>query len=247
MKITIITVVYNGEAYIKDCVESVISQSYRHIEYIVIDGNSSDSTLSILQQYKPHIGHLISEPDSGLYEAINKGINMARGEVVGLLNADDMLANSGVIEAVAKTFAHSADIDAVYGDLNYITPQSNKVLRRWKSRQANEIDILSGWMPAHPTLYLKRSLFERHGMYANDLGTAADYDLILRYFYTHRLDAAYLPILMVNMRAGGVSNNSLTSLFRAFLNDYKALKRNKIPLPVMVIMKKKLCKLVQFW
>lgn len=247
MKISIITVIYNGEAYLRECIISIINQSYQNIEYIIIDGGSTDGTLLIIDEYRKHIHHLISEPDQGLYDAINKGIALASGEILGILNADDMLADKYVIEEIAKGFIENPAIDAVYGDLNYISPVNHKVLRNWRSKQASEKDIKQGWMPAHPTLYLRKTLFSKYGNYALDLGTAADYDLILRYFYTHKLKAIYLPLLVVKMRIGGVSNKDLASLLGAFKNDYKALKLNGIPYPVFVLLRKKLSKLSQYW
>ncbi|NTD95626.1 glycosyltransferase [Agrobacterium tumefaciens] len=247
MKISIITVIYNGEAYLKECIESIIGQSYQDIEYIIVDGASTDGTLKIVEDYRHAVTHLVSEPDRGLYDAINKGILLASGEVVGILNADDMLADENVIAQVAKAFTEHAEINAIYGDLNYIRPVSNQILRTWKSKQADKLDIAKGWMPAHPTLYIKRDLFEQYGNYALDIGTAADYDLILRYFFVYQLKAVYLPILMVNMRMGGVSNKNLSSLAGAFKNDYKALKRNRILNPIKVLFRKKLSKIMQYW
>jgi glycosyltransferase involved in cell wall biosynthesis len=246
MKISIITVVYNAEPYIKDCIESVINQSYQSIEYIIIDGGSTDQTLNIIEKYKQNVTHLVSEKDQGLYDAINKGIKLASGEVIGLLNADDMLVGSHVVTKIAKAFAGREGIQAVYGDLNYVTADKRKIVRQWRSRQADSKDIEKGWMPAHPTLYLKRELFKSFGNYALDMGTAADYDLILRFFHTYKLKAIYLPLLMVNMRTGGVSNRNVSSLIDALKNDYKALLRNKIPNPVWVLLTKKLSKLRQF-
>lgn len=246
MKISIITVVYNGKTYLKDCIESIINQSYEDIEYIIIDGGSDDGSLDLIDQYKQYVRHFISEKDDGLYDAINKGITLASGDVVGLLNADDMLADRNVIEKIAHAFMNNSLIEAVYGDLNYINPRNQNVIRRWKSKQADNKNIEEGWMPAHPTLYIKRNLFTKYGKYALDLGTAADYDLILRYFYKYKLKVSYLPVLMVNMRTGGMSNNSLKSLFNAFKNDYKALIRNKIPNPFVVLLTKKLSKISQF-
>jgi glycosyltransferase len=246
MKISIITVIYNGEAYLKECIASIVNQSYPDIEYIIVDGGSTDGSLQIIETYQYAVKHFISEPDRGLYDAINKGIQMASGTVIGILNADDMLADRHVIKHVAAKFSENPEIDAIYGDLNYIKPVNNQVLRRWKSKQADEKDIAKGWMPAHPTLYIKKELFLRYGHYALDLGTAADYDLILRYFFVHQLKAVYLPMLMVNMRTGGVSNKNLMNLMAALKNDYKALKRNRIPNPLMVLWRKKVSKIIQY-
>lgn len=246
MKISIITVVYNAGTFLKDCILSVIEQTYSNIEYIIVDGGSTDNTISIIENYRSFITHFISEKDEGLYDAINKGIKLATGEVIGILNADDMLASKNTIEQVALAFEQNTNADGVYGDLNYVHPTKMDVVRVWESKQANFTDIGGGWMPAHPTLYLKKMLFEKYGNYALDMGTAADYDLILRFFHKHKIVASYLPFLMVNMRTGGVSNKSIKSLILALKNDYKALKRNKIPKPFVVLLKKKLAKLSQF-
>jgi len=246
MKISIITVVYNAEQYIKDCIESVIHQSYNNIEYIIIDGNSTDATLQIIEKYSKFLSHFVSEKDEGLYDAINKGIKLATGDVIGILNADDMLVSKDLMSEVANTFISHPEKQAIYGNLNYITPTEGKVVREWRSYQADEKDIEKGWMPAHPTLYVKRELFELYGNYALDMGTAADYDLMLRYFHSHKIKALYLPVLMVNMRLGGLSNRSITSLLKAMIFDYKALKRNKIPNALLVLARKKLSKLSQF-
>lgn len=246
MKISIITVVYNAERYIKDCIDSIIHQSYQDIEYIIIDGGSTDFTLQTIAKYKRYITHFVSERDNGLYDAINKGIKIATGEVVGILNADDTLVSNDVIQEIANAFSNDEEIQAVYGDLNYINPIENTIVRKWRSYRAGAKDIEKGWMPAHPTLYIRTYLFRKYGHYALDMGTAADYDLILRYFHTHNIKATYLPTLMVNMRIGGVSNKNLSSLWQAMEMDYKALKRNKIPNALLVLVKKKLNKFSQF-
>jgi glycosyltransferase len=176
LKVSVITVVYNGEKYIEDCVKSVISQTYGNIEYIVIDGGSIDSTLSILEKYKSNISCFISEKDKGMYDALNKGINLAKGDIIGILNADDMLAAKDVISNIVTCFKNN-NLDAVYGNLNYINPEdANQIIRKWVSKKFTKRDIKLGWMPAHPTLYLKRELFKRLGNYSLDFGTAADYE-----------------------------------------------------------------------
>ena len=246
MKISLITVVYNGETFLQECFNYVMAQSYTDVEYLVIDGGSTDRTMNIIQENQPSIDYFVSEKDKGLYDAINKGIQRATGEVIGILNADDLFARPDVLASVAKTFIDHPKIDGLYGDLNYIHPTTHKTIRTWKSRQNTFQDLKKGWMPAHPTLYLKRSLFEKNGDYALDLGTSADYELILRYFYIHKIEAVYLPTLMVNMRMGGVSNQSMMSRVSAFFNDYKALKRNNVPHPLLVVIRKKLSKLGQF-
>ncbi|SDG41585.1 glycosyltransferase [Pedobacter terrae] len=246
MKISLITVVYNGDTFLQECFNSVRAQTYADIEYIVIDGGSTDRTLEIIQENRSIIDYFVSEKDKGLYDALNKGIGKATGEVVGILNADDLFAGTDVLAAVAKTFINRPEINGLYGDLNYIHPTAHHIIRTWKSKQHVYADLKKGWMPAHPTLYLKRSLFEKNGDYSLDLGTVADYELVLRYFYTHKIEAIHMPVLMVNMRTGGVSNGSLISRIAAFVNDYKALKRNGVSYPLYVVIRKKLSKLRQF-
>lgn len=245
MKVSIITVVYNGEQYINECITSVIGQNYQDLEYIVIDGGSTDNTISLIEKYHNKITHFVSEKDKGMYDALNKGIALASGEVLGILNADDMLASQEVISEVVKCFEEQK-AEGVYGNLNYIHPVSNKVIRKWVSKQFTKRDIEYGWMPAHPTLYLKRSLFEQHEGYSLDFGTAADYELMLRFLYRHEIKATFLDKLLVNMRLGGMSNASWKQRYHALLNDYKAIKSNRLPFPSITLLLKKLSKISQF-
>lgn len=247
MKVTVITVVYNGEQHIADCIESVLAQSYSNIEYILIDGNSTDRTYQIAQQYKDRLSVLLSEPDKGMYDALNKGIALATGEVIGILNADDMLANHLVIAEVAKKF-ETVKTDALYGDLNYVAPDNiARILRKWRSSKAKPVDLALGWMPAHPTLYVRTELFKRLGGYQLNYGSAADYELMLRFLYKHRISSVHLPMLMVNMRNGGMSNQSMKHRYAAMQNDYAALRHNQIPLPLLALLLKKLRKIRQFF
>lgn len=247
MKITIITVVYNAEQHIRDCIKSVLEQTYIDKEYILIDGNSTDKTYQIAQEYQEEIAVLVSEPDKGMYDALNKGIGLATGKVIGILNADDILADREVIAKVASTFA-TEKVDAVYGDLNYVAPEdTSRVQRKWRSNNARPEDLVWGWMPAHPTLYLKKELFDRYGEYSLNYGTAADYELMLRFLYKHRVSTVHLPVLMVNMRSGGMSNQDMKHRYHALLNDYRALKHNGIPFPLLALILKKLRKIRQFF
>jgi len=247
MKISLITVVYNGEAFLQECFDAVFAQSHPDVEYLVIDGGSTDETLNIIEKNRSKIDYFISEKDQGLYDAINKGIRQSSGAIIGILNADDMLASADILALVAKMFTVNPTIDGLYGDLNYIHPVTQKIIRKWKSKPASFQELRKGWMPAHPTLYLKRELFKQHGAYSLNFGTAADYELILRYLYTHKINTVYLPILMVNMRMGGVSNQSLRGRIAALVNDYKALKANKMSFPFWVLLRKKLSKISQFY
>ncbi|WP_316765169.1 glycosyltransferase family 2 protein [Pedobacter frigiditerrae] len=246
MKVSIITVVYNAEKYIQDCIESVINQTYQDIEYIVIDGASTDGTLSKIDKYSSKITHFVSEKDKGIYDALNKGLKIATGEIVGLLNADDMLASVEVIAEIVKCF-DSQQADAVYGNLNYVAAENtDKISRIWQSKQFVRRDIETGWMPAHPTFYAKKELFEKYGNYSLDFGTAADYELMIRFLYRFQIKAVFLDHLLVNMRAGGVSNSSTKQRYLALKNDYRAMRRNAIPHPLITLLFKKLSKIPQY-
>ncbi|KQC02409.1 glycosyltransferase family 2 protein [Pedobacter sp. Hv1] len=246
MKVSLITVVYNGEKYLADCIESVIGQTYHDLEYIVIDGASTDSTLSILEKYSAKITKFVSEKDKGMYDALNKGIDMATGEIIGILNADDMLASADVIANIVAQF-EKFDADGVYGNLNYINPhRANAIVRKWVSKPFTQKDIEMGWMPAHPTLYLKKSLFKKFEYYSLDFGTAADYELMLRFLYQCQIKAVFIDQLIVNMRIGGMSNASMKHRYHALVNDLKALKVNRLPFPLFTLLLKKMSKLTQF-
>ncbi len=246
MKVSIITVVYNGEAFLEDCIQSVIAQDYANIEYIIIDGGSSDRSLKIIEKYKDDISHFISEKDNGMYDALNKGIKLATGDVVGILNADDVLASPDVINAIANSFI-SQNPDALYGNLNYVDPlNTNKIIRKWISKPYTKNAIQMGWMPAHPTFYVKRLLFETLGNYSLNYDSAADYELMVRFLYKYQINAIFLNKLIVNMRTGGMSNASLKHRYKALINDYRALIANRIPFALLTIFLKKISKIQQF-
>jgi glycosyltransferase involved in cell wall biosynthesis len=246
MIISIITVVYNGEKYLADCIQSVMAQTYPNIEYIIVDGGSTDRSLDIIAQYRSHITHFISEKDRGMYDALNKGIKMATGEVVGILNADDMLASTDVIESVASLFIRE-NPDAVYSNLNYVEPDNgDKIIRKWISKPFTKTSIIFGWMPAHPTFYVKRFLFANLGYYSLDYGSAADYELMVRFLFKNKVKTAFLNKLTVSMRIGGMSNASLKNRYKALINDYKALKANQVPMAFFTLVLKKISKITQY-
>ncbi len=247
MKVSIITVTYNSGKYLEDCIKSVIKQSYHNIEHIIIDGKSTDNTLSIVKKYKSHIAKSISETDRGIYDAINKGISMATGEIIGNLNSDDILVDDDVIESIVKAFEEKK-VDTVYGDLEYVSAtDTNRIIRIWKGRSFNRLRFRYGWMPAHPTFYIKRSLVEKYGYYENHYHTAADYEFMARYLYKNRVSSFYLPKLIVKMRVGGQSNVTLYKRLRANRRDYLAMRKNKIPLAFFVSILKPLIKVQQFF
>lgn len=246
MKVSLITVVFNCEDFIEQCIQSVLNQDYPKLEYIVIDGNSSDCTPSIIEKYQDQVSHYISEPDGGMYDALNKGIAWASGELVGIVNADDYLAGPTVISQIVH-FLTMHNADAVYGNLNYVKRHDTGIInRKWRSNALSRRDLKLGWMPAHPTLFIRKTYFQLYGGYSVKLGTAADYDLVLRFFFKHRLSAVFLDQLIVHMRTGGISNRNLKSVVSAIKYDYRAMVHNQLPFPLLALVFKKLRKLKQF-
>ena len=246
MKVSIITVTYNSEKYIADCIASVRKQTYSNIEHIIVDGKSTDNTLKIIQKNSSSIAHWISETDRGMYDAINKGIKMASGDIIGVLNSDDMLASADVIMDIVACFDEKK-IDSVYGDLVYVDPANpQKVMRYWKGLSYKRSRFTYGWMPAHPTFYIRRELIDRFGGYENHYYTAADYEFMARYLYRHKISSCYLSKMIVKMRNGGVSNSNIYRRLRANRRDYLAMKINKIPFAFLVSILKPLIKIPQY-
>ena len=228
MKVSIITVVYNGAEFIRDCIESVLSQTYSDLEYIVVDGNSTDGTVELVRAYGNRIARFISEPDKGLYDAMNKGLRLATGEVIGLLNADDFYRHNRVIENMVATVERT-DSDAVYGDLIYVDRNNTrKVKRYWRSGEYTKNAFLWGWMPGHPSFFAKRILYEQYGMFRLDMKSAADYELMLRFIHKHQIKLAYMNEVTIVMRVGGISNSSLENRLRANRDDRIAWQNNRL-------------------
>ncbi|MBS1507563.1 MAG: glycosyltransferase [Bacteroidetes bacterium] len=211
MKISLITVSYNSAATIKDTIDSIRSQDYPDIEYIVVDGNSKDNTVEILKENTSLIDRWISEPDKGIYDAMNKALKLATGEVVGILNSDDFYSSNQIISQVATAF-QDPTTDAVFGDLVFVDPRNlKKVVRKYSSANWHPKKFARGFMPAHPTFFVRRKFYEQFGLFKTDYRIAADYELLIRFLYVHKLRYKYLPITMVNMRKGGVSSNGIKS------------------------------------
>ncbi|GGM87609.1 glycosyl transferase [Dyadobacter beijingensis] len=246
MKVSILTVVYNGAATIRHCIESVLAQDFPDIEYIVVDGNSKDGTQEIVGSYGGKIAQFVSEPDAGIYDAMNKGIQLATGDVIGILNADDFYAYPSVISDVA-TVLSANDIDASYGDLEYIDANDATVVKRkWVSGAYKIGAFLNGWMPPHPTFFVKKSVYDTHGNFRLDLGSAADYELMLRFVHRGKIRLAYVPKTLVKMRAGGVSNSNLKNRIAANRNDRLAWKINNLEPRFYTLWLKPLRKIIQF-
>lgn len=243
MKISIITVSYNAIATIEDTIKCVLAQSYENIEYIVVDGNSSDGTKEVISKYKNQISKIIIESDNGIYFAMNKGLSLATGDVIGILNADDLYADNDIIENVVTEF-ENANADALYGDLVYI--KNNKVIRYWKSGKYSWKLFKFGWMPPHPTFFVKKEMYKRIGVFNTDFKLAADYELMLRFLYLNKISCVYLPKVLVKMNIGGESNKSLKNRILANSEDKKAWKVNMLKMPFYTNYLKPLLKVKQF-
>jgi len=246
MKISIITAVYNNQETIGNTLESILKQNYADLELVLVDGASTDGSLEIIKRYSEKISILSSEPDSGIYDALNKGIHKASGEVVGFLHADDIFYDESVIASIAQAFEDSA-VEAVYGDLVYIRRDNPKVvLRYWSAGEYDSSSFSKGWMPPHPTFYVRRSVYERFGVFDQRYRISADYDLMLRFFLTIGINAKYIPKIFVRMRSGGISNRSFKSIIQKSYEDYLILRRNKAG-GILTLMKKNIGKLNQFF
>ena len=245
MKISIITAVFNRADTIGDALSSVQSQKHEDVEHLIQDGGSTDGTLEILESHTNPQITLVSANDDGIYDAINRGMARASGDVVGLMHSDDLYANDRILEKVAAAF-EDPDIDCVYGDLQYVSVRdTSRVIRHWRSGEYARDLIKRGWMPPHPTFYIRRSLLETLGNYDTSFQIAADYDAILRWLWTARLRPAYIPEVMVKMRVGGASNRSIDRIVQKSREDLRALKRNGVG-SVGTLALKNLRKLEQF-
>ncbi|MBJ6119809.1 glycosyltransferase [Pontibacter sp. BT310] len=246
MKISIITIVYNNRETVADAIESVLGQTYSNIEYIVVDGLSTDGTVSIISSFGNRISRFVSEKDNGLYDAVNKGIGLATGDVIGFLHSDDIFYSQESIAMVAAAFKEF-NTDSVYADLLYVQKSDiNKVVRNWVSGSYKRESFLFGWMPPHPTFYVKREVYQKFGLYNTQFKSAADYELMLRYLYKYKISTTYIPEKLVKMRIGGKSNVTLKNRIRANQEDYRAWRINNLQPPFYTRFLKPLRKLVQF-
>ena len=248
MKISIITITYNSAQTLEDTLKSVTSQDYPNLEYIIIDGKSKDTTLQIVDKYKSGIAKVVSERDKGLYDALNKGIKHATGDVIGMLHSDDLYANESVISNVMKKFAEDPSIEGVYADLVFVNRNdTNKSMRVWESGTYQEGDFLKGWMPPHPTFFVRKEVYEKFGGFNTELKLSADYELMLRLIHKNNIKLAYLPQVIVKMRMGGVSNVSFFVKLKANLEDKLAWKLNGMKPKFSTIIMKPLRKIKQYF
>ena len=246
MKVSIITVVYNGAEHIRDCIDSVLGQTYPDIEYIIVDGKSTDGTVAIVQSYGTKVARFLSESDKGLYDAMNKGIGLATGDVIGLLNADDFYRHPGVIANMVALIKQT-DSDAVYGDILYVDRKdTQKVKRYWRSGWYKKNAFMWGWMPGHPSFFARRSLYQQYGLFRLDMKSAADYELLLRFIHKNKAKLSYMGEVTVVMRIGGISNISLGNRIRANVEDRLAWKLNGIKPYFFTLWLKPLRKITQY-
>ena len=270
LSFSIITAVRNGVSTVGNCIESVKDQSYpaKNREHIIIDGGSTDGTQRIMEKHRDSFSHMISEPDNGIYDAMNKGLALATGDMIGILNADDFYADSRVLEKVSGVFEDPA-VDSCYGDLVYVndvnipitdfslepksvtkrfpSADSFRVIRYWRAGDYNTSKFFQGWMPPHPTFFVRRKIYEQHGGFNLALGTAADYELMLRFLVRYGITTAYIPEVMVHMRIGGTSNANLKNRIIANRMDRKAWAVNGLMPYPWTLMFKPLRKISQFF
>lgn len=246
MKISIITATYNSSANIESALESISGQDFSNIELLIIDGCSKDDTLSkIRRSFKGKV-KIISEKDKGIYDALNKGVILSSGNIIGFLHSDDLFASKDILSKIESVF-QTENVDGVYGDLQYVDKEvTSKVIRYWKSQFFQPDLLKKGWMPAHPTLFLRKEVYKKHGLFNLDYKIAADYDLMLRIFSDATLKFKYLPQVITKMRVGGASNRSLKNIKIKSKEDLKAIKSNNLKNPYRVLFRKNISKISQF-
>ena len=247
MKISIITVTYNSAATLEDTLRSVTEQDYDNVEYIIVDGGSSDATLAIIDKYAHKISKIISEKDEGLYDAINKGIALASGDIIGILHSDDFFIDKTVLSQYAAVFTKT-NADAVYANLYYVDKHNtNKIIRKWHSGTYGPTSFQNGWMPPHPSFFVKRVCYLNYGTFDLSFKTAADYELMLRFILKHKIVLGYLDSYTVKMRMGGASNKSIANRLNANQEDRMAWKKNGLKPRFYTLYLKPLRKLIQFF
>jgi glycosyltransferase len=255
MKFSVITAVRNNKEALRRAVASLREQTFKDYEHLIIDGASTDGTTELIKEFADDKTKYISEPDSGIYDALNKGIKLASGDIICFLHSDDAFADSDVLGAIAKIFEEKKT-DAVYGDLVYVSFKSNadslntkdpiKIIRWWKSGQYKYNSLPFGWMPPHPALFVRRQVYENFGLFDTSLKISADYEIILRFFRSKKISAAYLPKVITRMSVGGASNKSYGNIITKSREDYLAMKKYKIPFPIFTLLCKNFRKLPQF-
>ena len=234
MRISIITPTYNSEKTLRNTIKSVIQQDYSDIEHIIVDGGSTDGTLDIIQEYNEHISKYTSEPDHGIYDAMNKGIAMATGDVVGILNSDDFFESDDVISTIVGTMKNNLALDGVHADLYYVDPlNTNRIIRYWHTRPYPSKGFLTGWHPAHPTFYVRRSCYEKYGAFRLDMPLSADFELMLRFIQCRGINIQHIDKVFVRMCVGGATSKNIMSILRGIKQCRKAFLVNGLNAPLL--------------
>jgi len=247
VRISVITICHNAADTIVDTLRSVAEQTYPYVEHVIIDGGSTDGTLELIKQYGAHTALVISEPDNGIYDAMNKGWQYATGDVIAFLNADDTYMHTNVLQEVAETMADS-QYDACYADLLYVgRDNTERIIRYWKGGGYKAGNCLKGWMPAHPTFFARREVFERAGGFDTHYQRQADFELMLRWFEVYRIRALYIPRIWTRMRMGGVSNNSLLGIIKGNIEAYRACRVLEFKVTPFFIVRKIASRIPQYW
>jgi len=249
MKISIITVSYNSSRTIRDTIESLLIQTYKNIEYIIVDGLSTDNTVNIIKEYESQFNEMlrwVSEKDNGLYDAMNKGFRMATGDVIGIINSDDLFSDSQAIEKVVNCFKTNDPVDCVFADLYYVAQNDiSKIVRYWQTGKKSS--FAKGWHPAHPTLYVKKKVYDRYGLFDLNYKLAADFELMLRLVEKDKISMVYLPEPLVKMRLGGVTSKNLTNIRKGNIECIHAFKKNGIKVSWLYPFYRLLPKLKQYF
>jgi glycosyltransferase involved in cell wall biosynthesis len=244
MKVSIITISYNSGSTIEATIRSVLAQDHGDIEYIIIDGGSTDNTMEIVNKYRHKMAHIISEKDNGIYDAMNKGLQLATGELIGILNSDDTYAYPSAVTDMTK---HIGDNDSIYADLQYVDGTTGKVIRHWHSGQYQPNAFLQGWMPPHPTFFVRKSVYDRLGLFLTDHGSAADYELMLRFIHKNNISIAYWNRVIIQMKIGGASNITWKQRWKANQLDKLAWEKNGLTPHWYTLLLKPLRKIKQYW
>ncbi|HMP85567.1 MAG TPA: glycosyltransferase family 2 protein [Candidatus Paceibacterota bacterium] len=247
MKISIITITYNNAKTIEDTIKSVLDQNYLDIEYIIVNDGSNDETLDIVNKYKEKISQIFSGPNMGIPRAMNKGLELTTGDIIGILNADDFYISNDVIKTIVEEFVEK-QVDCVWGDMLVVDKNdTNKIIRNWKSSPYADGQFQKGWHPPHPTFFVKKEAYDKYGLFRTDMSTAADYELMLRFLEKNKISSSYVPKLFVKMRAGGESNKSYYNHVRAIYYSYKAFKVNGLKISPFFMIRKPLYKISQWF
>ncbi len=239
LKVSIITVVYNSAETIGDCIQSVATQTFPNLNHVIIDGGSTDGTLDVISRFTSNdsrIAKVVSEPDKGLYDAMNKGLKLAKGDIIGILNSDDVFADKNAVSRAVSAIVDQ-NVDSCYADIVYVDrADTSRVVRSWRAGPYEKKRFRSGWMPPHPTFFVKRSVYEKYGLLNLDFPLAADYELMLRFLYKHEVSTTYIPEVLVKMRAGGTSRPGMYTA-RSVLENYRAWKVNGLSYPPAMLLK----------